>query len=223
MNGLFWERAEARGGAVRDEVLDRLESGEAPVGVAAALGLEPDDLVAVLAVGALGVGGGDGPPLVHSEPGRPRLAASLSAPALSGLYPDATRPARLALAAGLLQVYDFWDASHHAAQEADDLGERRVSAYWHGVAHRREPDPGNAAYWFRRVGRHPLFAPLADAARPVLASPAVDPSLIERLLPRGAWDPFAFIEVCGETSSSLARQLQRLEMGLLIEQSLPIR
>ena len=61
---------------------------------------------------------------------------------------------RLALAAGLLQIHDFWDASHEAAQEADDLGERDFSAYWHGIAHRREPDAGNASYWFRRVGRH---------------------------------------------------------------------
>ena len=93
----------------------------------------------------------------------------------------------------MLQIHDFWDASHDAAQEADDLGESPVSAYWHGIAHRREPDPGNAAYWFRRVGRHRVFVPLADAARPLLAD---DADLGGRLLPQGSWNPFAFIDLC---------------------------
>src|SRR5262249_2794877 len=144
--------------------------------------------------------------------------------ALAELYPKASRPARLALSAGLLQIHDFWDASHHAAQEADDLGEAHVSAYWHGIAHRREPDAGNAGYWFRRVGRHAVFAPLAEAARPVLASDPSGPAITARLMPSGTWDAFAFIDLCtGKASShaSVARKLQRLEMILLLEVSTP--
>jgi hypothetical protein len=128
---------------------------------------------------------------------------------------------RLALAAGLLQVHDFWNASHEAAQKADDLGERDFSAYWHGIVHRREPDPGNAAYWFHRVGRHPVFTPLADAARPLLAEHS-DLSLAGRLLSGGAWNPSAMIDLCtearpGTPRETLARRLQRLEMWLLLE------
>jgi hypothetical protein len=122
----------------------------------------------------------------------------------------------------LLQIYDFWDASHHAAQQADDLGERSVSPYWHGIAHRREPDPGNASYWFRRVGRHPVFAELAEAALPLIE--ANEPTLSGTLLPRGAWDAFAFIDYCtGARAKSLplALALQRLEMILLLGASLP--
>jgi hypothetical protein len=124
------------------------------------------------------------------------------------------------MAAGLLQVFDFWDASHEAAQQADDLGERASSAYWHGIAHRREPDPGNAAYWFRRVGHHPLFAPLAEAAAPLLDTHG-DAALTARLLSRG-WDAMAMIDLCtqakpGTPREALARRLQRLEMWMLLE------
>ena len=123
----------------------------------------------------------------------------------------------------MLQVHDFWDASHHAAQQADDLGERHVSAYWHAIAHRREPDPGNAAYWFRRVGAHPIFSPLASAARPLLDAHG-DPALTARLLQGEGWNPFAFVELCTDAgrntpSADLARKIQRLEMLLLLEAS----
>ena len=101
------------------------------------------------------------------------------------MFPSVPHPKRLALAAGLLQMHDFWDASHDAAQQADDRGERGTSAYWHGIAHRREPDASNAAYWFRRVGRHAVFVPLAEAARPLFERRACGRSR-NRLMPRAA-------------------------------------
>jgi hypothetical protein len=145
----------------------------------------------------------------------------LNETAVGQLYPGASRPARLALAAGLLQIHDFWEASHEAAQVADDLGERSFSAYWHGIAHRREPDPGNAAYWFRKVGRHPLFPALHEAARPLLELHG-DHHLTERLLGQGGWTPSAMIDLCTESrpgtpNEALARRLQRLEMQLLLD------
>jgi hypothetical protein len=206
------------GSAMTTEVLGRLRAGEPPARVAESVGLGPVEMIATVAGDGLdGVEGG--PALVQTPPRHPWLAPALSESALAELFPAATRPARLALAAGLLQIHDFWEASHTAAQEADDLGESRVSAYWHGIAHRREPDPGNAAYWFRRVGRHPTFAPLADAARPLLTD-----DLAARLLPRGAWDSLAFIDVCSRArgeEAALARKLQRLEMRALLSWSLP--
>jgi hypothetical protein len=172
----IWDRIEARAdgpvlrarGIPTVDVLARLESGEAPDRLVATLGLDAADLIAVLTVAALGTGEDDGPPLVQSRPRRPALAPALTEEALGRLSPRAGRPQRLALVAGLNQIHDFWDASHEAAQQADDLGERTVSAYWHGIAHRREPDAGNASYWFRRVGRHPIFGP--SGGRPARSS-----------------------------------------------------
>lgn len=209
-------------GAPVADLIARLQSGQAPAEVAGALGLEPADLIAGLAFDALGNGTSDddGPPLVQSRPRRPGLERALDDAAMSTLFPRAGKPNRLGLAAGLLQIHDFWEASHDAAQQADDLGERSVSAYWHGIAHRREPDPGNAAYWFRRVGKHAVFGPLTEAVRPVIA----DSSFSGRLTPGGHWDPFAFIDLCGsakQDDAMLAREIQRLEMLLLLEASLP--
>jgi len=195
------------------EALRRLESGEPAVAV---LGPSPVDLAAVVAFAALGAEGSEGPSLVRRPPDRPRLVAAVSEEALAAVAPRAGRPARLALAAGLLQVLDAWDASHEAAQEAGDLGERDFSAYWHGVAHRREPDAWNAGYWFRRVGRHPLFGPLGAAARTL-----ADGDVALPIGPDG-WDPFAMIDLCaqgraGTDRERLARRLQRLEMATLLE------
>ncbi|HWE35776.1 MAG TPA: hypothetical protein VG406_04330 [Isosphaeraceae bacterium] len=206
------------------DVLDRLTAGARPIEVVAATSLAPRDVVAALAFAALGPRPDDGPPPTRAAPQWPTLAPSLSEPALAGIFPDAARPARLALAAGLLQAHDFWNDSHHAAQEAEDRGERAVAAYWHGVAHRREPDPANAAYWFRRVGPHPVFTPLAAGAAELLEDYS-DPVPTARLLRDGRWDPFAMIDLCtgarpGTPAAALAGRLQRLELILLLDATL---
>jgi uncharacterized protein (DUF433 family) len=229
--GAIWDRIDVRAGgpAVRetgtplDEILRRLEGGESPRRVGEVLGLTPADLIAALAHAGLGEDTSGSPGLVRGAARRPRLAGALTEGAWVALLPDSPLPARLGLAAALLQIHDFWDASHHAAQQADDLGERHVSAYWHAIAHRREPDPGNASYWFRRVGAHPIFPPLASAARPLLDAHG-DPSLTARLIQGGGWNPFAFVDLCTEAGRStasvgLAREIQRLEMILLLESS----
>lgn len=205
------------------EIVARCEAREPLAQIAASLGLEPREVVAALGRAGLGADD-DGPALEQTSPRRPALLGALSDDALAGLFPTVARPARLGLAAGLLQIHDFWDASHNAAQQADDLGESTVSAYWHGIAHRREPDPGNASYWFRRVGRHPLFPGLAEAVRAVLDETPEGASIAARLNARGAWDPYAFIDLCvkarGQTAA-LARRLQRIEMKLLLSASIP--
>jgi len=232
MNDL-WERIETKdgepalragGGVSIAEIVRRLEGGDRLSAVARSLTLEPIDLVAVLASAGLGAEGESGPPLVQSNPRHPRLLDSLSVDAWAELLPRANRTSVLALAAGLLQIHDFWNASHEAAQEADDLGERQFSAYWHGIAHRREPDAGNASYWFRRVGPHSAFARLADAAKPVLEASG-DSALASQLIPGGSWNAFAFIDACcrtrpGAPAEKILRALQRLEMKILLDATL---
>ena len=203
------------------EIVAWVEGG----GVVGAKGgtIAPVDLIAALAAEALGDDSSLGPALVQAKPRRPKLARALSEPALTAMYPSAPHPLRLALAAGLLQVHDFWEGSHDAAQQADDRGERVTSAYWHGIAHRREPDAGNAAYWFRRVGRHPVFVPLAEAAKPLFEAEGLA-SLATQLIPKDAWNASAMTELCttakvGSPQERLARRIQRLEMWLLLEAS----
>ena len=219
----FWGRVTTRDGQARvgpgaeaptvAGVVAAIESGEAPAALASRLGVGPLDVLAAVAFDALS----DplGLPLVRSTPRRPKLADVLTEGTLTSLLPDTPRPARLGFAAGLLQACDFWNASHEAAQQADDLGERAVSPYWHGIAHRREPDAGNASYWFRRVGNHALFPEIAATDLGAAAG---------RLAPGGRWDPYAFVELCTRARGAdvpLARSIQRAEMWLLMRASAP--
>jgi hypothetical protein len=228
MAGL-WQRVETEGaesrlkasGVTVGAVVGALEADRSPAQVIAEHSLAPADLVAALGVAGLGPEGTAGPPLIQARPSRPRLEPALDESAWSQLLPGSPRPARLALLAGLLQIHDFWDPSHTAAQQADDLGERGFSAYWHGIAHRREPDSGNASYWFRRVGRHPLFAPLGASALELLRAEGEE-GLAPKLVPAGIWNPSAFISLCADgrpaaNVASVAQKLQRLEMALLLE------
>ncbi len=203
------------------EVDDRLCAGEPAAAVAASIAITPPDLIAAVAWSALGPDGSPGPTLKQTRPRFPKLERTLSEPSLAALFPRAGHLTRLALAAGLLQIYDFWDLSHNAAQRADDLGEKDFSAYWHGIAHRREPDAANAAYWFRRVRAHPVQGLLAREAHPLLTQYG-DRTLESRLMPGGAWNSSAMIDLCtragpGTPNEAILRQLQRLEMWLLLE------
>jgi hypothetical protein len=207
------------------ELLDRLRAGDTPAQAGKGLNLTPHQVVEALVSTTLKpVDPACWPGLAQSRAPRPWLAPALGEEAWAEAFPRATRPACLALAAGLLQIHDFWNASHEAAQQADDLGERGYSAYWHGIAHRREPDASNAAYWFRRVGRHPIFGPLAETAR-LLLDQHGDAALTGSLLGDGSWNPFMFVDLCtsarpGSPRAELALRLQRLEMLLLLDATL---
>ena len=101
------------------------------------------------------------PELPDLGPG-PR-AGVLSQGALNNIINDFLRTAKLSSTNGelvrslVLLWHDQLEAAHVIAQ---DIGNADGS-FVHGIVHRREPDYGNAKYWFCRVGKHPCFPKLA--------------------------------------------------------------
>src|SRR2546423_2203141 len=82
-------------------------------------------------------------------------AAALFAPA-----PVQDSDAARACLCGLWLWFDCLDESHTLSQTI----RTPEGSFWHGILHRREGDYGNAKYWFRRVGPHPVYGPLRAAA-----------------------------------------------------------
>jgi hypothetical protein len=162
------------------------------------------------------------PPL---GPGTPNDAArerleSLTIETLFAPIPVRDRDMAAACLAGLWLYHDFLDQSHQISQSIHTL----TGSYWHGLMHRREPDFDNAKYWFRRVGDHPVFEPLGEAAAALAESSGPDDSTAF-LAKQRAWDPFAFVDLCeacraGRSSAEmLCRRIQQREWELLFDYS----
>jgi hypothetical protein len=130
-----------------------------------------------------------------SEAARERLRTGSAARLFAG-----ARAPEAALS-GLYVYFSCFEEAHAIAQDIPTA----EGSYWHAIVHRQEPDAGNAAYWFRQVGAHPIFPALARAAGQ-----------------EEPWDPFAFIELCerarrqpGSELEARARAIQRAEWQLL--------
>jgi hypothetical protein len=117
--------------------------------------------------------------------------------------------------AGLLLYLGDWEQAHNVAQGIDSSD----GSYWHAIVHRQEPDAGNASYWFRQVGVHPIFPGLRDDAQEILQRyPVVTFPL------RSAWNPGAFIDLCesgveqrGSELEKAAIEIQHAEWRRLFE------
>lgn len=132
-------------------------------------------------------------------------------------------PDMVALRAGLLLLNNFFDESHSCSQSME--GQQNPD-YWHAILHRREPDYGNAKYWFRHVGRHPIFGELAPSVSSIF-SQATGPLAGKlqrwqaRLITANGWDPFGFVDLCeaAEGDAELrtwCEEVQFVEMQLLL-------
>jgi hypothetical protein len=152
---------------------------------------------------------------------RPRLAALTPESLFAGQKIVDEDAARCCLSA-LWLFHDFLDESHAISQEIETTD----GSYWHGIMHRREPDYGNAKYWFRRVGNHPIFEALATATRELAAPNDRLPHSMTFLKRQKSWDPYHFIDLCetlahrkqvDEAAEFLCRRFARMEWDLLIE------
>ena len=155
----------------------------------------------VAAILALDGGGERLMPLAMERCSSEAALERLRAASPPGLFAKARAPE--AAMSGLYVYFSCFEEAHALAQDIATA----EGSYWHGIVHRQEPDAGNAAYWFRQVGAHPIFPVLARAAGQ-----------------EGRWDPFAFIEQCeqarrqpGSELETRVRALQRVEWQLLFD------
>lgn len=128
------------------------------------------------------------------------------------LFPSSRYPQEAL--SGLLLRLDCWEKSHQLSQHLSTA----EGSYWHGIAHRFEPDYVNAGYWFRRVGQHPIFPRLHATTADILAGQTSQWRLKEK------WDPFLFLHWCEEANrgsnehqKSIAMAIQNAEWELLFE------
>jgi len=157
--------------------------------------------VEVAAILALDGGGERLMPLAMERCSSTEARDRLRATTARRLFPQSRAPE--AAMSGLYVYFSCFEEAHTIAQDIATSD----GSYWHAIVHRQEPDAGNSAYWFHRVGAHPIF--------PALARAAGQP---------GAWDPFAFIEMCEQARrepgcelETRARAIQRAEWQLLFD------
>lgn len=126
----------------------------------------------------------------------------------------ARSPTPQAPMAGLWLYFSCFEEAHALADQC----ETSEGYLWHGIVHRLEGDMGNAAYWFRKAGKHPTHADLTHAANQIVQRlPAAEFRI-------GRWDPYAFLSFCdraaqqpGSEHELAAREIQRAEWQLLFD------
>jgi hypothetical protein len=117
--------------------------------------------------------------------------------------------------AGLWLYFSCFEEAHELVSESQSP----ECELWHAILHRQEPDAGNAAYWFRKVGTHPVYPAIAVTAAKILEK---FPDAEFRTGP--LWDPFAFVAFCdrartqpASVQEKAALEIQRAEWQILFD------
>lgn len=152
-------------------------------------------------------------PLASGTCSSPRALTLLRTQTAAQLFPKSRAPE--AALSGLYLYFSCLDESHKISQDIQTAD----GSFWHGILHRQEPDPGNAGYWFRRVGAHPIFPALRNAAQQIASN---YPKAELAVPPK--WDPLQFIDWCedarqqpGSPLEKAALEIQREEWQLLFD------
>jgi hypothetical protein len=149
----------------------------------------------------------DLPGLGPEQPTSRRTAAEVNR-LVDRFIAGATLPGTMqaSLRSAALLWHDHLDASHEISQEIHTP----EGSFLHGIMHRREPDYGNAKYWFQRVGSHPAFPKIADHVTRLLEV-NMEKDLSARLAPRGKWDPLAFVDECEQAAHQPGGPIKTLQ------------
>ena len=142
-------------------------------------------------------------PLVQGEICSDEARRRIQSQSAQKLFPSA--PAPEAAASGLYLYFSCWEDAHQTAQSI----ETPEGSYWHAIVHRQEPDAGNASYWFKQVGEHPIFPQLLEAAQEIAAARQG-----AHLKLSDTWNPFAFIDVCQDAGNHRGSELERAALEI---------
>jgi hypothetical protein len=120
--------------------------------------------------------------------------------------------------AGVWLLHDYLDESHAISQGIDTSS----GSFWHAIMHRREGDFSNAKYWFRHVGRHPVFEELEMRAAEIAAEHG-ETAVVQQLTAGNKWNPAGFVDLCQaspggrDSTRDTCLDIQQVEWELLFD------